>query len=103
MIHAVERTSGNQRRYRAADIEWVRFLLRLREIGMGIAGMRDYARLRARGESTLEERMELLEGLDADIDAQMARLQANQQALHEKIAIYKGQIEHRDSQRTATA
>lgn len=40
LIRPVARNSGNQRRYSAADVEWVKFLLRLRETGMPIAQMR---------------------------------------------------------------
>lgn len=102
LIHAIERTGGNQRRYHSTDIEWVRFLLRLRTTGMSIARMRDYAQLRAEGAATLEERMELLERHDADIETRIAQLLANQRALREKIAIYRTQIEHRRNPRRAT-
>jgi DNA-binding transcriptional MerR regulator len=95
LIHPIERTSGNQRRYRADDIEWVRFLLRLRETGMSIAQMREYARLRAAGDTTLESRMEILLQHDEDVALRIRQLQDSRRALHEKIAVYRRQIEAR--------
>lgn len=50
LIQAVTRTGGNQRRYQPGDVEWVRFL-RLRETGMPISQMHQYADLRAEGEA----------------------------------------------------
>lgn len=40
LIEQAGRTSGNHRCYEAADLEWLAFLLRLRETGMSIADMR---------------------------------------------------------------
>lgn len=101
LIQSIERTSGNQRRYHAADVEWVRFLLRLRQTGMSIAGMREYARLRALGESTLEARLELLAQHSAEIEQQLRALQDNRQALRQKVAIYREQIAARDKDRNS--
>ncbi|GAB3764744.1 MerR family transcriptional regulator [Microlunatus parietis] len=103
LIHSIERTPGNQRRYHGTDIEWVQFLLRLRQTGMSIARMRDYARLRAEGETTLGERLDLLEQHEIEIREQLVRLQANLQALRTKIAIYRTQLDHGADQGKATA
>lgn len=68
LIRPVARNSGNQRRYSPADVEWVKFLLRLRETGMPIAQMREYAILREQGPATTEPRLRLLEaGEDHDL------------------------------------
>ena len=56
LIRSVARTAGNQRRYSAADVTWLAFLLRLRETGMPIAQMREYAALRAQGVMTSQRR-----------------------------------------------
>ena len=61
LIEPVARNSGNQRRYSEADIEWLQFLLRLRETGMPIAQMREYAALRTKGPQTTAARLSLLE------------------------------------------
>jgi len=77
LIRPVARNSGNQRRYSAADVEWVRFLLRLRETDMPIAQMREYAELRARGVLTTEARLVLLGAHQAGLREQIARLRAH--------------------------
>lgn len=89
LVRPVARSSGNQRRYSAADVEWVRFLLRLRETGMPIARMREYAALREQGPATTEPRLRLLEAHQAGLREQIARLRAHETALIEKITTYR--------------
>ncbi|EEP72432.1 MerR family transcriptional regulator [Micromonospora sp. ATCC 39149] len=88
LIRPVARNSGNQRRYSSADVEWLKFLLRLRETGMPIAQMREYAQLRERGSVTTEPRLRLLEAHQAGLRRQIARLRAHEKALAGKIATY---------------
>lgn len=89
LVRPVARSSGNQRRYSAADVEWVRFLLRLRETGMPIARIREYAALREQGPATTEPRLRLLEAHQAGLHEQIARLRAHETALIEKITTYR--------------
>lgn len=93
LIRPVARNSGNQRRYSAADVEWVRFLLRLRETGMAIARMREYAGLREQGSVTTASRLRLLEAHQAGLLEQIARLRAHERALTEKISTYRDALE----------
>lgn len=92
LIRPVARNSGNQRRYSAADVEWLKFLLRLRETGMQITQMREYAVLRERGPVTTEPRLRLLEAHQAGLREQIARLRAHEKALAAKIAIYRNDL-----------
>ncbi|HAM43664.1 MAG TPA: MerR family transcriptional regulator [Propionibacteriaceae bacterium] len=92
LIRPVARNSGGQRRYGAADIEWVRFLVRLRETGMPIRQMRHYAALRESGNSTIEPRLQLLEEHQTALKEQIARLTAHEQALADKITTYRSSL-----------
>ncbi|WP_454227917.1 MerR family transcriptional regulator [Propioniciclava flava] len=92
LIRPVGRSSGNQRRYSAADVEWVRFLLRLRETGMRITQMREYAVLREQGPVTTEARLRLLEVHQTGLREQIARLRAHEKALAEKITTYRDDL-----------
>lgn len=92
LIQPIPRTSGNQRRYRQRDVEWVQFLLRLKETGMPIATMREYAALRAQGETSLRLRLDMLTSHDEYLQRQVAMLQTHQQALRTKIEIYRQMI-----------
>lgn len=89
LIDRIARNAGNQRRYSESDVEWLSFLLRLRETGMPIARMREYAVLRAKGESTTEARLRLLEEHQAELHARIALLRGHAKALEAKIATYR--------------
>lgn len=81
LIQPITRTPGGQRRYQPEDVEWIRFLRRLRETGMPIAQMRHYADLRAHGDTTFRERLELLREHQREVRRQIARLRAHDRAL----------------------
>lgn len=81
LIHPITRTEGNQRRYQAGDVEWVGFLVRLRETGMPIAQMREYAALRSQGDATLPEQLALLAEHQNTVRRQIKRLRGHERAL----------------------
>ncbi|MFC3499885.1 MerR family transcriptional regulator [Micromonospora krabiensis] len=89
LIERVGRTTGNQRRYAAADLAWLEFLLRLRETGMPISGMQHYAQLRAVGDATVVDRLALLREHRRDLAARIHSLQRNATALDNKIDHYE--------------
>lgn len=100
LISSIPRTSGNQRRYRASDVEWVRFLLRLRETGMPIAQMRDYAILRAQGDASLTPRLDMLTDHHQALRQQIKTLQAHERALRTKITTYRQMIADTENKET---
>ncbi len=61
LLEPVRRNGSGHRRYRAADLERITFLTRLRATGMPIREVRRYAELMKAGEATNEERLALLE------------------------------------------
>lgn len=89
LIRPVARTAGGRRRYDQADVAWVAFLLRLRETGMPVAQMREYADLRAQGPVTTAARLDVLERHQESLRADLARLRAHDAALTVKIAAYR--------------
>lgn len=95
LIAPVARSAGNQRRYAAADMEWVAFLLRLRDTGMSIADMQRFAHLRQSGASTVGERLALLREHQAELRRRIRLLQENSRALDEKITHYEQILEQR--------
>jgi DNA-binding transcriptional MerR regulator len=88
LILPVARAPGGQRRYAAADMDWLDFLLRLRTTGMPIHRMQMFAQLRTEGNATARARRELLENHFAEVTAQIALLQESAQVLQTKIAYY---------------
>ena len=72
MIHPVGRAANGHRRYSEDDVYWLRFVHRLRQTAMPIADIPRYAELARQGESTVHQRLALLE---SHRDAVRARLQ----------------------------
>ncbi len=92
LIRPVARNAGNQRRYSTADVEWVAFLLRLRDTGMPIAQMREYADLRQLGDTTIEHRLRLLEAHQVAVREQITLLREHEKALTAKMRAYRGAL-----------
>jgi DNA-binding transcriptional MerR regulator len=99
LIAPVARATGGQRRYAAADMDWLEFLLRLRTTGMPIHRMLEFARLRSEGNGTARARREILENHLAEVLANIQALQQSALTLQAKIGFYR-QIEHSFSQDT---
>lgn len=88
-----ERNSSNRRCYSDKDFTWIEFIKRLKDTGMPIKEIRHYAKLRAAGNPTLSERMEMLVQHRQALDEQIAQLQAHKIKLDEKIEFYRNEIE----------
>ena len=92
------RNSSNRRRYSEKDIAWIAFIKRLKATGMPIKEIKKYAALRAKGEVTLSERMEMLIQHRQSLNEQIRQLQEHEAMLDEKIAFYRQEIEgHREN------
>lgn len=88
LIAPVGRAPGGQRRYAAADMAWIEFLLRLRTTQMPIGKMQAFARLRAAGDTTVQDRRHLLEDHLAEVLAQMEAMRLSVGSLQAKIEHY---------------
>lgn len=89
LIAPVGRGAGGQRRYGAADLAWIEFLLRLRTTHMPIGKMRAFATLRGVGDSTVPQRRRMLEEHLTDVLAEIAAMHQSAAALQEKIEYYR--------------
>jgi len=98
LIERVGRTTGNQRRYQAADLAWLEFLLRLRETGMSIADMQRFAALRAAGNVSVADRLAMLRAHRAELADRIRALRRNATVLDKKIDHYEqlllDEVEH---------
>ena len=88
-----KRNSSNRRCYSDKDLTWIEFIKRLKDTGMPIKEIKHYAELRAAGNSTLSERMELLVKHRQALNEQIAQLQEHKIKLDEKIEFYNNEIE----------
>lgn len=87
----VPRAAGGERRYTERELEMLRFLLRLRGTGMGMAGLRDYVALARQGDGTVAARRELLVRHEQAVVARLEALQADLEAIRHKIEKYDRQ------------
>ena len=88
-----ERNASNRRCYSDKDLTWIEFIKRLKDTGMPIKEIRHYAELRAAGDPTLPERMEMLLQHRQALNEQIAQLKEHKIKLDEKIDIYRKEIE----------
>ena len=86
------RNASNRRRYSEQDIAWIAFIKRLKATGMPIKEIKKYAALRAEGDVTLSERMEMLIQHRQSLNEQIRQLQEHEAMLDEKIAFYQREI-----------
>ncbi len=89
LLHPVRHKENGHREYNDADIHWVGFIKRLKETGMALSNIQKYAELRAAGEHTAKERMELLQDHAGILSARIKDEQAHLKNLKEKIAFYQ--------------
>ncbi|UUZ85328.1 MerR family transcriptional regulator [Paenibacillus sp. P26] len=101
LIRAIERDDNGYRLYSETDLEWLRFLIRLRDTGMPIRKMQHFAELRYRGEETVAERRRMLEEHKQEIKEQIAQLTVTLEVLNEKTDHYR-EMEQEIEKRTRT-
>jgi DNA-binding transcriptional MerR regulator len=89
LIAPIKRATSGQRRYAASDMDWLKFLLRLRATNMPISQMQAFAMLRAKGNSTTAKRREILEQHLQKVTADVQNLKQSAKVLQAKIQHYQ--------------
>lgn len=82
------RGANGHRRYLNDDVLWLEFVLRLKQTGMPLAEIREYAALRAQGVVTLQTRLSMLELHRKRLATMIEELSTCAEALDSKIHIY---------------
>lgn len=88
-----KRNSSNRRCYSDKDLAWIEFIKHLKDTGMPIKEIQRYAKLRAEGDLTLNERMEMLTVHRESLNEQIKVLQEHMAKLDDKIDFYRQEIE----------
>ena len=88
-----KRNSSNRRCYSDKDLAWIEFIKRLKDTGMPIKEIQRYAKLRAEGDFTLNERMEMLTVHRESLNEQIKVLQEHMAKLDDKIDFYRHEID----------
>ncbi|WP_177564134.1 MerR family transcriptional regulator [Phascolarctobacterium sp.] len=79
--------------YAKDDVEWVKFLQKLKATGMLLRDIRKYADLRYEGEVTIGARLELLIVHQDFVDEEIKKWQQYSENLQNKIAVYRQLLE----------
>ena len=85
----VLRDKNGRRDYEENDVEWIKFLQRLKETGMLLKDIQRYSELRYIGMSTMQERMEILQSHREYVLEQQQKWEEYLQNLDAKISFYK--------------
>lgn len=88
------RNSSNRRCYSDKDIEWAGFIKRLKETGMPVKEIKQYAALRAAGDNTLKQRMEMLIMHRKSLGIKIKQMEEHMDKLDSKIKLYKEKIKN---------
>lgn len=88
LIKSIKRNESGKRVYSQQDLKWLEFIIRLRETGMSISKMKEYARLRYLGDDTISERKSIMEEHLVSINKDIERLLEAKKFVENKIEVY---------------
>lgn len=92
----VKRDENGRRIYEEMDIEWIKFIRRLKETGMPLKEIKHYSELRYLGDSTMIERLKILRKHRDYVLHQKNLWDEYLQNLDEKISFYNLSIKNYD-------
>ncbi|RGL33098.1 MerR family transcriptional regulator [Paenibacillus polymyxa] len=84
----VGRDEGGRRVYTEKQMDWIRFLMAMKDTGMTIEEIKAYLELNVKGEATIQERRDFLVAHKKKVEEQMAQTQRNLEKVIQKIAFY---------------
>jgi len=87
------RKENGRRCYNEKDLSWIQFIKRLKDTQMPIKEIKKYAELRTNGDSTLNERMEMLIKHRTALKEEIAKYNEHLEKLNDKINYYKTTID----------
>jgi len=96
ILPPVARTAGGHRSFSESDLSTLGFLKCLRETGMPIEKLRRYGEL-CRDETTISDRVALLEEHATAVQRELEALLAQQAKLEGKLAWYRGELATRQA------
>lgn len=90
------RSTEGYREYGAIDLEWVQFIVRLKNTGMSLKTIQRYSTLRELGDATIEQRLSLLDNQEKVSQKKKEELEEHTQFLQKKKVTYKALLKERD-------
>ena len=93
-LFKVDRDKNGRRYYKESDIEWIKFIRRLKETGMLIKDIQHYSELRYVGSITMPERLQILQLHRNYVLEQQLKWTEYLQNLDDKIEFYQQSIKN---------
>jgi len=93
ILQPARRGANGHRRYLDADVLWLEFVLRLKQTGMPLAEIRQYADLRAQGEVSLQARLTMLKLHRERLVAKIEELSTCARVLDDKMDVYRQMLD----------
>ncbi|WP_016697620.1 MerR family transcriptional regulator [Actinoalloteichus spitiensis] len=93
LLPAPERSATGRRIFREVDVEWIGVCRRLRDSGMPLARIAEYAALVRAGAGNEQQRLDLLRQHEAHVREQMAALHDALDVISFKVATYTAALE----------
>lgn len=94
LIPFVDRTDGNIRMFSDYAVSWLRLVHCLRTTGLPIEGVKHYIDMCLEGDSTIQERAELIFQQEKNLRRQIKELQKQMEVLKYKKSYYKNLLEN---------
>jgi DNA-binding transcriptional MerR regulator len=91
-----DRNENGERLYSESHIQWLRFVLKLKETQMPVNKIKEYAHLYTEGEHTSLARLDLLVEHKQSIEHQLKTLEETNKMLEQKISFYKEVIRNKN-------
>ena len=88
-LFRVKRDEKNRRIYDETDIEWIKMLKRLKDMGMKLSEIKKYSDLRYEGNGTIKERIKILTNHKKYVNIEIEKWQKYLQNLDDKLEIYE--------------
>jgi len=88
----VNRSSSGWRFYTVEDVDWILFIKKLKDTGMSIKDIKEYALLRYQGDCTMQQRLKILEKHKLVVVEEKIKWDNNLLNLNDKIKLYKSKL-----------
>lgn len=89
LLPEVERSKGGVRLFKDSDLEWLNIIECLKKTGMSIKEIRQFVDWCRQGDSTIEQRLELIDRQRKEVERQMSRLEKTLDTLEYKHWYYE--------------
>ena len=93
LIPNVQRDAGGRRIYSERHVLWIELLDRLRQTGMTMQSIREYATLIAEGDATLSRRKGLLELHRKKVEDRITEMRVSIRLIDRKLELYQSWLE----------